>query len=245
MCYCARRKVDWYLSRNLANIVSENPTVFQLKFQPKGKGYSLYPELITKRFNICVVCGDTDPLNLTKHHCVPSRYRKLFPHQYKARASHDIVPLCPDCHEKYERSVATREIEKSICEEIGVETISPEDEEYNRKFRTIALAKNIIKYGESIPTKRLSELEQKIKSVFNIPNITKSELKKLIKETKLEPGLYRLSQKSNWDKAVKNHLKTHDAIDIFIKRWRQHFVDTMKPQFLPDFWSVDMPIFIP
>ena len=30
-----------------------------------------------------------------------------------------------------------------------------------------------------------------------------------------------------------------DGLVKFIKLWRQQFVETMEPQYLPDFWSVD------
>ena len=38
--------------------------------------------------------------------------------------------------------------------------------------------------------------------------------------------------------AVVNHFAANDGILKLEKIWRQHFLDTMKPQFLPPFWSV-------
>ena len=47
--------------------------------------------------------------------------------------------------------------------------------------------------------------------------------------------------KMNVDKAQKEWAKyivdKCEDINEFIKMWRNHFLDTMKPQFLPEFWE--------
>ena len=85
MCYCAMRKINWYLKRNLATQISNNPVVIKLNFQPKGKGNADNPFYLQERRNICVVCGTQE--NLTKHHCVPYCFRKHFPNEYKSHTS--------------------------------------------------------------------------------------------------------------------------------------------------------------
>ena len=40
-------------------------------------------------------------------------------------------------------------------------------------------------------------------------------------------------------KGVIRHVRKHEGIYNFERRWRQHFVDTMKPKYLPPKWSVD------
>jgi hypothetical protein len=40
-------------------------------------------------------------------------------------------------------------------------------------------------------------------------------------------------------KLVIRHVKKHEGLYEFQKRWRQHFLNTMKPQYLPTNWSVD------
>ena len=34
-------------------------------------------------------------------------------------------------------------------------------------------------------------------------------------------------------------LKTHEDIEDFVKMWRAHFVQTMKPKYMPEGWSID------
>lgn len=38
---------------------------------------------------------------------------------------------------------------------------------------------------------------------------------------------------------VMGRLKEDDDIVEFTKRWRQHFLESMNPQFLPELWCVD------
>lgn len=40
-------------------------------------------------------------------------------------------------------------------------------------------------------------------------------------------------------KIVVKALLDKDLVFEFQRRWRQHFLDTMKPRFLPDLWCVD------
>lgn len=39
-------------------------------------------------------------------------------------------------------------------------------------------------------------------------------------------------------KLVVRFIENNGGLHMFEKRWRQHFVNTMKPQFLPKNWSI-------
>ena len=89
------KRMNWYLDRNLAAMMNNKD--FKLTFKSKGdntrgKYYMLELE------NNCVVCGLEE--NLTKHHVVPSQYRKFLPLKYKSKSSFDVLCLCADCHHK-------------------------------------------------------------------------------------------------------------------------------------------------
>ncbi|KAJ2879463.1 hypothetical protein FB639_003082, partial [Coemansia asiatica] len=62
-----RKKLDWYLSRDLAREIDE--TTIQLTFQNKGDGRSKEPFYLQEMRNACVVCNSID--SLTMHHVVP------------------------------------------------------------------------------------------------------------------------------------------------------------------------------
>ena len=60
MFRCNTKKVNWYLNRGLASIVSDDPLTIKLNFTPNGlgnhnKGYGL-----SKMHNKCVNCGIED-----------------------------------------------------------------------------------------------------------------------------------------------------------------------------------------
>ena len=38
LCYCDSKKMNWYISRGLAKLVSEDPCVFKLIFEPNARG---------------------------------------------------------------------------------------------------------------------------------------------------------------------------------------------------------------
>ncbi|KAI6655159.1 gamma-aminobutyric acid (GABA) type B receptor [Oopsacas minuta] len=72
------RKANWYFERDLAELVSEEPYVVRLKFEPKtrpekGNIDKLYYQ--AEKQNICVVCGSKDGNGIRKK-IVPAEYRK-------------------------------------------------------------------------------------------------------------------------------------------------------------------------
>lgn len=120
LCRCSEKKYRWYASRGLAEQVNDK-NIFKLNFWPKGKGHaesSAKDYYLGEKQNVCVVCGTAD--NLTKHHVVPTFYRKHFPHKFKARASHDLVLICVPDHFEYENEHACK-----LSQEIAIEMNVP------------------------------------------------------------------------------------------------------------------------
>lgn len=106
---CDRKKAMWYIERDLADIVNEEPLTIRLKFEPNGRGKDkpyaqLYDDhfYVADRENKCVVCGlDKD---YSRFHVIPTLYRTHFPDELKSHRSHDIVVLCFNCHERASRN---------------------------------------------------------------------------------------------------------------------------------------------
>ena len=105
MFRCLEKRAKWYLERDLATIINDNPLSIKLNFIPKGKGESI-DILKTERKNKCVVCGIEDLNILTRHHLVPFIYRQHFPDIRKKHSCVFVVPVCVDCHYKYENDYA-------------------------------------------------------------------------------------------------------------------------------------------
>src|ERR1019366_3685075 len=107
MFHCSRKRLNWYLSRDLADEV--DPATIRLCFQPNGTGHQGDEYYLTQKENKCVVCGSGD--NLTRHHVVPLLYRRHFPHMVKSHSYHDVLLLCGKCHDVYEQRADEKKVE--------------------------------------------------------------------------------------------------------------------------------------
>ena len=129
MCRIGKSKIDWYLDRELATLVSKDPITIQLNFEPKGRGHNGDEFYLRERKDICVVCGFTR--NLTKHHVVPSCFRKCFPDEVKKHSDHDIVLVCQKHHELYESKA------NSLKDKLINEFLDEEEKKSKEKYRYI------------------------------------------------------------------------------------------------------------
>jgi len=219
MCFISRKRANWYVTRNLAEVIQNDPYTIKLKFVPNGMGNSKDVFYLTERENVCVVCGTRN--ELTKHHCIPYCFRKYFPDNYKKHSSHDIVLLCKKHHQEYE----------SIASKIKLNLVSVEKTYTGDRDTCIAIkaAKTILKHYDKLPYSKFSELMNRIEKVCG-PNFTDEDIKKLASIRHYSHA----NTKIQWKEYVENLQDLND----FIEWWRKHFVDTMKPKYLPKHWSV-------
>lgn len=226
MFRCMEKRINWYLKRNLATIIRENPLAIKLNFTPNGKG-SLVKSI---RNNQCVVCGEENLEQLTRHHIIPYEYRKYFPRDLKEHNAIYVVPLCLLCHEKYERYAD--EFKKQIEEKFN----APRQNNFQNYNYIEKHITTILRYKDLIPENRLKEIKQilskSMSSEFDM-NFVESDCDD---NTKLELHLKNI-QATGYSK--NNHaeivIKTCQDLDGFSKRWVVHFIETMNPQFMPDF----------
>jgi exonuclease 3'-5' domain-containing protein 2 len=227
MCCCSEQKIQWYLSRGLAETLTNDPKSIRLLFQPKGLGHAGDQYYLSKKENHCVVCGSIE--TLTKHHCIPHMYRKNFPEEYKNSSSHDIVLLCAVCHDAYE--VHADRLKKQIAEEFGISCSNDIPEELKDMIFVRRLARTLVLHGDKIPQPRQAELQSKISSILNEP-VTDDLIRKIALD--LSPRF----QRKDSGKAIVEKI---EDIESFCRRWRYHFVKTMNPQFLSSYWHPDRP----
>lgn len=219
MCYCNKKKADWYIKKNLAEWIDDKK--FKLIFEPNGNGKAdnpYYREVIENR---CVVCGSEKELN--KHHVVPYVFRSRMPTEYKESNHHDVLATCIDCHEKYEE-MATK-FKKQIADELNVSMengMSPEQ----IKNKKILSARNLLERvskGEitGVPEDRLEIIKLKAKE-------------ELVEEISIHGAA--------WADGIMKVIIESDDMYNFVKRWREHFVKHMSSQYLPKYWSIDSPL---
>jgi len=219
MAFVDRKKADWYIRKNLAEWSNSQQTAFRLKFTPQGDGkYDLAFYKIPAQ-NICVVCG-TDQ-NLTRHHIVPSQFRRAFPYKLKSHSCHDVLSLCCSCHNEYERCAELFKAE--IRTKYGI----PSDDELS-KIKTPEHEKSkalyyIIKYS--------TDLEE--------INRVRAELDVILaKQTSKNLRFMRQkAMKAAYINCI-NQIIAEDGLVAFIESWRQHFLDHAKPMFMPEHWAV-------
>ncbi len=239
MFRCALKRANWYLKRDLAEIVSEEPLRIRLKFQPQGTGHAGHRYYLSQKKNRCVVCGSEG--QLTKHHVVPSCYRKSFPEEVKSRTSYDIFLVCAKHHDDYEAHAWKFKLE--LGDEYGVPMAQPKEEAPRDSLAKGLLhacraASALVRHGATIPEERKQEL--------------RGSLVHCVEENEsIEEAILRLAQilKDSYHKKRENlNIEINfgaevvarvDDLHEFVRRWRRHFVNSMNPEFLPEHWEIE------
>jgi len=257
LCYTNKKKANWYLERNLAQLIQEEPLVVKLNFEPSGRGFSdveadqkFYHK---EKKNKCVVCGAKK--NYLKYHVVPMLYRQAFPEEYKSHRSHDVVLLCPVCHEKANKH--SDRLKKQIAEEYEepLNQFSEMQVVKDKVFTAQKQCSSLLKHGEKMPTERYSELVSKLQNFIDEQESYQNLLKEQVGSDQVNQEVIKyieqnsqkllsLHGKYNWKKKGncvhgENVIKKVSNLKEFIRRWRVHFIETMNPQHLAEAWSVD------
>ena len=222
MFRCDEKKLNWYLKRNLAELIEGEPRTIRLLFEPNGLGNHNKNYGLTKMENKCVCCGTTE--FLTRHHVVPFCYRQHFPIEIKSHNFHDVLSMCIDCHENYEVESFKH---KKYLAEVYSAPINGEIIDNKNILKIRRFASGILSNSD-IPTYRVDEMKLKIKSFFGIKRLSRKRLEKI----------------SNIE--VKVYTRTHgeivvsklDDIQSFIQMWREHFLNNIECKYLPENWSI-------
>ena len=214
------RKAKWYLKNNLAKIICEDPLKLQLTFQNKGCGNKNDPYLISQKETICVVCGSVE--DLTRHHVVPYCYRKFLPMELKDKDHYDVLLVCSDCHFGYEKKAF------KFKQDLKVKYGIPRNGILKYPSYILSLVNTLTKHWDKIPEDKRNKMLREVRDCLG-ENLEKDDLFSL-----------SISHKDNTIKSGEQMLveKIEDYQE-FIILWRKHFVDTMNPKFLHDFWTVD------
>eukprot|EP00850_Spirogloea_muscicola_P022332 SM000288S10784 [mRNA] locus=s288:109573:116835:- [translate_table: standard] len=208
LCYCDRKKLDWYVQRSLAEYLDEEPPSVRLLFEPKGRPEDSANEFyIQSKANRCVGCGEAG--HYLRYRLVPSCYRQYFPEHLKSHRSHDIVLLCIDCHEiahkaaeRQKRQVAEDFgiplVPARICAPLGGQEISAEgagSAESSRPgvepslLRRSAMA--LLRHGRSMPPARLQELEEVLRNYTGKEDVSRDDLEQALLHAGVRPKVLR------------------------------------------------------
>ncbi|KAA3463468.1 protein RRP6-like 3 isoform X2 [Gossypium australe] len=196
LCYCDRRKLEWYLRRDLAKLVDDDPPAIMLLFEPKGRPEDEDNDFyIQSKKNICVGCGEGN--HYLRYRVIPSCYRIHFPEHLKSHRSHDIVLLCVDCHEV--AHAAAEKYKKQIAGEFGIplyvrkvvdSTQAPiasgSSESTNfadsgvSPLQLRTAAKALLRHGPEMPPSRRDELTQIVMRYYGGREISIEDLERAL-----------------------------------------------------------------
>ena len=261
LCFCDFKKMSWYLERNLAKLISNDPPVFKLIFEPNARGCvdenlkssNFY---IESRTNCCVICGKTE--NYLRFHVIPILYRSCFPENLKSHKSHDVVLLCLSCHERARKVYEQKKEEISKRYNVPLNVMSDGKNNFLKLMQFIKKCKVIKKNkNKNLPEIAETKLKKNLKETFDILMENSQEFKNFVEKNKIicnkeddidDNFLNIFCDKfivddKNIPEGKKNlhgKLVIEKVKDLkeFIMEWRQFFLDSFQPKFLPKEWSV-------
>ena len=219
--YCNLEKYNWYINRGLGEEIGYKK--LRLNYTPKN--WEEYAPNMIKKKNICVNCGTTE--DLTRHHIIPKCYIKYFPLEIKTHNSHDVALMCRDCHAEYEEHAVV------IKRKYGEMYNAPLDfKRYHvNLFKAYSCLMQLLHYERSEKWKEnrmILNMMYTVESYMPETNYSQEDLKKLrndIVEVK----------KQNHGKNVMKNITDYQS---FAEMWRNHFIETMEPAFMPEGWDI-------
>ncbi|XDV42623.1 hypothetical protein PO909_011252 [Leuciscus waleckii] len=238
LCTCDKKKAKWYLEKGIGELVSEDPFIVRLLFEPSGRPDSQKDYYLTAKENLCVVCGKAE--SYIRKNIVPHEYRRHFPAEMKDHNSHDILLLCTSCHAAsnvydglLKQQLAEDHSAPQGCEE-GIRLLEDSD---RRRVRSASRA--LLSSSDSMPQSRKEELLAVIQSFFcsGQQEVTQEMLQKA---AALETRIFNESYVPHGLKVVQAYADRGLCGLMELERcWRQHFLNSMKPHHLPPLWSVN------
>jgi exonuclease 3'-5' domain-containing protein 2 len=238
LCTISKKKANWYLKKNLADWMDSEQTKLKLLFHPKARSSQHADYDVARKRNICVCCGDTE--KHVRHYITPYCYRTLLPEKFKTHNSHDIVILCLDCHVTCEQATQKRqkELESRLRKDPNTAlAVIPNKELYHLRGRASALLRS----REKIPQQVRREYESLIRDHFKLSpetDIPKDILQEAASVDSFEPNPDYIPGAE----IVVASLTTEDDIENFVLEWREYFVETMQPRFMPLGWDIENPV---
>ncbi|MGH0132311.1 UNVERIFIED_CONTAM: hypothetical protein FKN15_050520 [Acipenser sinensis] len=235
LCTCDKKKAKWYLDKGIGELLSEDPFIVKLKFEPSGRPESQQDYYLTAKENICVVCGRTE--SYIRKNIVPHEYRRHFPIQMKDHNSHDVLLLCTSCHaaSNYHDNLLKQQLSEEHSAPLGCEEgVRPLEDSDRRQVRSGARA--LLK-ADSLPESRREELLGTLRTFYSLDEVTPALLQEA---AGLETRIFNESYIPHGLKVVQAYAKGGlRSLMELEKRWRQHFLTSMQPRHIPPLWSVE------
>lgn len=209
---CSATKSNWYLRKGLAQIT--DPDRIELLFDNQTQTATYQ---VVERDYLCVSCGEQE--NLSRYRIVPINFKKWMPKDYKEHNSRDVYLLCSDC--MADANFCTETYRKALKTEYGIADTDFIDKQ---KHQRAHLAQNLVH------KRHVTDSMEKLTQLVGYQP-TSEQIKSLA-----ESNFYILHDgcQSVAEYIIKQVMKK-GQLDDFIQRWRDYFMKTMEPEFMPTF----------
>ncbi|XP_054742283.1 exonuclease 3'-5' domain-containing protein 2 [Anastrepha obliqua] len=237
LCTIDAKKAQWYVDQGLGVVVAKTPLTVRLNFEPSGRAVGDVGRYYqTPKENRCVVCGRLDPLS--RKNVVPREYRKHFPVVMKSHTSHDVLLLCPDCHQL--SNIYDLRMRMKLAEQCDAPFTKEESAvkyyELPELKKVKSASRALLQSQNEIPAERRNILIKILLDHYKMEELTDE----LIKEAaNIDTTRSNENYCQHGEKVVSMYETAFGGLCELEKQWRQHFLTTMKPKYLPDLWNVN------
>lgn len=207
---CFKQKAKWLIRRGLGQLVNDQIHLLYDSDRTPGDDY----RLVTRHY-LCVCCGQTE--NLNRFRVVPSEFRNYLPTAYKANRHQDSYLLCDQCIN--DANMCSQILKKTLMTEFEITEADFHDQQ---KAEIAKLAGKLLAGFFPHATEKLRDLIGKEATKQELEDYARMDSQIII------DGSHNLSEY-----IVNTVIKT-GQIEDFIDRWRNHFLQTMEPEFLED-----------
>lgn len=222
----SNQKAKWYIRKKLVNVISDKPAYYLRLNYPLTTPKKFTTPVCKVKPNRCVVCGSEE--RICGHHIVPKCFLKFMPEKFKIYNSHDVMPICRDCHNIYE--LHAHDKKEEYCKQVNMG-----QHDYGLLIHeTHRLTKLAVTYFDARINPRIQEvLRSKMKGLLG-REVQEAEIAIYARMT-----MWHIRQAhKHFAQMVVENVKD---LNEFAYEWRQHFIDKMQPKFmhLLENWRVD------
>lgn len=153
----------------------------------------------------------------------------------KSHQSHDVLLMCPVCHEMSNRyDVILRRDLANKCDAPLTRQSSLKTDQFQVKRKYLSAVKILQENTNRLPLYRRQELE------LHVREYDGKELATIVPTyyTENESSSVELGP-THGEKVVTYFTNSEGGLVDLERTWRQHFLDKMKPKYLPPLWSVN------
>ncbi|KAH8419192.1 hypothetical protein KR222_010059 [Zaprionus bogoriensis] len=238
LCTIDRRKASWYLNQKLGTQIADKPFTVRLNFEPAGRAVGDVGRYYqTPKENQCVVCGRRDAY--IRKNVVPREYRKHFPVVMKSHTSHDILLLCPSCHQL--SNISDNKIRNKLaltCDAPFKNGDGMSKYHDDQQLRSVKSAgKALLHQVDRIPSDKADEMRKTILNYYSDETEITEELLK--RAADIDCRVANEDYCHHGKKVVEMYRDKFGGLVELERIWREHFLNTMQPKFLPELWNVN------